>query len=113
MEIVFTQEEKEKIVCELMENYPEASSPSLTCIGWKYKECKFIFEEYVDMGDIKRHTVTKDMLVKGFDIMMKEIANGHYHHLPLTGIVGDLGDWDADDVDALVQFSVFGELVYG
>ncbi len=109
MEIKFSKEEKERIVSELMENYPEASTPSLTCVGWNYRKCEFIFEEYADIGNIKQHTVNMEMLVKGYDIMMKEIAAGHYL---LTGFM-DLGNWDANDVDALVQYSLFGELVYG
>lgn len=101
----------------LMENYPEASTPSLRCVKWKYKECQYVFEEMNDDGEIyKTHAVDLLDLVYGFDKAMKNRPTC----IPLpperqTKEAWD--DWccsmDADGVDCLLQFALFGELIYG
>ncbi len=106
---------KKQAVKELMENYPEYSSESMQCVGWKYDEMIFHFNEY-NGAQVHRHRVTEDMLLKGMDILLEKMKNKKYFNngpIDLPGYIENLGCWDANDVDALVQCSVFGDILYG
>lgn len=110
--VEMSQEEKEKLIIDVMENYPEASSPSLQCIGWKYNEMKFVFLEDGNEKDT-RHEVDLPMLTKGLDKLFEKIIAGKYiNHMDLIDMV-DPGNWDATDCDALVQCAIFNEIIYG
>jgi hypothetical protein len=100
-----------------MENYPECSTPSLQCTKWKYKECLYTFDEIGDDGEIDAtHTVTLEKLMEGFEKLMQ---NRPYcvPPPPVEQTKEAWEDWncnmDADGVDAVLQFALFGELVYG
>ena len=106
---------KKQAVKEIMENYPECSSDSVRCVGWKYNEMIFYFD--VDEGtSITRHKVTEDMLLKGMDILLEKMKNREYFNngpIDLSNYIEDLGCWDANDTDALVQCALFGDILYG
>lgn len=116
MEIKMTipDEKVEELVHDIMENYPEASSGPLECVDWDYDRVRYIFNEYEDETPT-RHTVTKEMLVRGFEILIGLIQEGKYHNggLRLNDYLEDVGNWDAFDADALVQCALFGEIIYG
>lgn len=106
---------KRGAVKELMENYPEYSSDSMKCVRWKYNEMIFDFVEY-DGARVRLHTVTEDKLVKGLDILLDKMQNRKYFNngpIDMQNYLDDLGCWDANDVDALVQCAVFGDIIYG
>ncbi len=100
-----------------MENYPEVSTPSLQCVKWKYEECRYTFEEIDDNGDVeKTHVVTLDRLLEGFKKMMQKRPRC-VPPPPVEQTEEAWDEWncnmDADGVDALLQFTLFGDLVYG
>lgn len=99
-----------------MENYPEFSTASLQCISWKYKEGIYRFEEDDESGDIKVHTVTPEMMFEGF----KKLLANRPQCVPPPPSEQTQEAWDnwccqmdADGVDCLLQFALFGELIYG
>jgi hypothetical protein len=111
-EIVLSDEEAKRIVREAMENFPEASSPSLPCVHWKYEEMQFVFIEDNDENQVK-HTVNEEMLVKGLRTLLKLSVQGKYHNNDFPNGFEDTSNWDATDFDALVQCAIFGEIIYG
>ena len=106
MEILVNEEE---LINDVMGNYPEYSSMSLKCNGWKYKECLYRFE---DMEDGKIYNVNMEMLKKGLKIFVQMVLDGK-DYKDFTGALLDVGDWDGTDTDALVQCAIFGKVIYG
>ncbi len=112
--ITIDEEEAKRIVREAMENYPEASSDSLECIQWNYKEMKFTFTE--DTGtsnNLVKHDLNEEMLIKGLNIFVELVLRGEYHNNNFQENFMDVGNWDATDFDALVQCALFGKIIYG
>jgi len=105
------------VIDGLVGNLPEAST-SLVCPQWKYSELSFTFYEE---DSPQRHVVTGiDAWAKGFALLTDAVANGKLSCAPALPSSADKDVWeqwlcdcDADTVDALVQYAVFGELVYG
>ena len=102
----------DKLIDDVMSNYPEYSSPSLSCYGWKYKECVYLFE---DREEDTQYKLTRVELRKGLEVMFNLMAAGE-----LPGIARNVmpdfqnaGNWDMDAADALVQCAIFGEVRYG
>lgn len=101
----------------VMENYPEVSTPSLQCVKWRYDECSYTFDEIDDDGDIEAtHYVTLEKLVEGFEKMMKNPPRC----IPPVPVKQTAEEWDAwccnmdaDGIDCLLQYTLFGELIYG
>ena len=118
MKIELEDSEKEKIVRDVMEGFPEYSSPSLVCTDWKYQAMQFMFREDTEdplKGDVI-HQVNLEMLKKGLDKMVLDIAAGRIHtsgNIGLQDMLADTGNWDANDADNLVQYAIFGEVIYG
>lgn len=102
--------EKEKLVREAYDNFPEASM-SLVCVGWKYEEFKFTF---IDEEENKKHIVRLKDAMKGLDLFMASVSRGELPGLGLPAdYLKDTGSWDADAFDALNQMAIFGEVIYG
>lgn len=103
----------EQMVRELYQNFPEASAGSaLQCVGWKYDA--FLFD-FLDEETGKRHTVTLAKALKGFRKLVKDVQQrgklkGCFFP---ASFAGDPCDWDAIGIDALAQYAVFGEAIYG
>lgn len=102
----------ESLINDIMANYPEASSPSLRCISWKYSKCEYIFE---DNETGKTHEVTMPMLSKALPKLLETMFRGH-----LAGIAQyvlpnfqDAGNWDCSAADALIQMAIFDDVIYG
>jgi hypothetical protein len=110
------------IAMEVFQNLPEASM-SLSCTGWKYgdkdpKEFKFTFEdeeEYDENDKPKRYTVKIADAEKGVAKVIEQILAGKLFVGGLSTMedLMDLGNWDAEVVDACVQCAIFGEVIYG
>jgi hypothetical protein len=103
---------KEQLVKEVMENFPEYSSPSLPCVRWNYKEMKFVFIISEDKENPKRVELNLQDLVKGISKMFPDIGV-KYHNGLTQAEMADASQWDATDADALVQYSLFGEVIFG
>jgi len=98
----------EEFIKDVMQNYPEYSDGNcLKCIRHDYNRCSYIF--FDDETEF-RHVVNMPMLKKGLGILigLTLAAYNFGLHFPL-----DAGDWDATDVDALVQCAIFGKIIYG
>ena len=109
----------ETLIKSVMENCPECSS-SLTCVGWKYEECKY---KFVDDEDGQKYTIQYPELRKGFEVLMKLASEGKFHNegwdvTPLLNPTKENFDnwacnWDAGVVDALIQCAIFQDVIYG
>lgn len=103
---------KEKLIREMMENYPEAGSGnSLICTGWDYEIMNF---DFVDSEDDKKYNVNLKALKKGLRDLLKIIEDGEYFNDGVCPhLLSDGYNYDAQDCDALVQCAIFGEVRYG
>lgn len=104
--------ETDKLIKEVMENYPEAGrSNSLNCTGWDYKEVEFSF---YDIETEKEHEVNLISLRKGLDKFLEIVQKGKYFNNGISpSLLSEGYTWDAQDCDALVQCAIFGEVIYG
>lgn len=126
-DVTFTEGDEDKqealienLIREVMQNYPQASSGSLRCTRWRYKECVYEFD---DVEEDEHYTVIYKDLREGFDILMKLAADKKFgipgwNTDPVRsldpGVWDDwAGDWDADVVDGLVQCAIFKDVIYG
>ena len=105
-------EEQEKLIKDVMENYPEAGrSASLNCTGWDYGKVEFSF---FDIETDKEHEINLESLKKGFDKFLNIVQEGKYFNNGVSPNLLSKGyTWDAQDCDALVQCAIFGEVIYG
>lgn len=115
-----------EIACEVTQNLPECCM-SLRCISFKYgleyvngrftdkinpDNMKFVF---VDEEDGKRYTMTIKEAEKGVIMLIDKILNGKLFFTGCKSFADlmDMGNWDADVVDAMVQCAVLGDVIYG
>lgn len=83
---------------------PWYANPEFFKIGWQMH----VSEDEDDTGeDGTVHVLNAEKLVTGFRLLADQ--------LPTTfqRIIEDDGQYDVNDVDSLIQFSLFGQLVYG
>ena len=110
-----TQEQKDKVIIQMMQDFPEASSESIICMKHNYKDMEFDFieDDEKTKGGVPHH-VSMQNLRKGFDKLIELALNGEYnpHSFFPSGIFGDYADWDETDAEALVQCAIFGEIFY-
>lgn len=117
-----TEKLHEEFVASIMENFPEASSPSLCCIGWRYKKLEFQFFDVDGSIDEKKHIihlVDRPKLFKALELMHTDKwpkGCTPFNAATLTDWT-TAEDWlccaDATDFDAFIQLAIFGEVVYG
>ena len=102
--MTFSARDKEDIVREVLQNLPEYAQ-SVDCVRWKYEQCRYTFED-----DGKTTTLELPQFLTGLDLLL---ASG----LACVPDTTDVEDWccqaDASTVDALIQFSLYSELIYG
>lgn len=115
-----------QIALEVFQNCPEASI-SMPCIKYEYgfKDrvnqigeqdpslfC-FIFTDPED--DDHDYEVTIEMAAKGVSKVIEGVLAGKLHLSGMNSITDllDTGNWDAECVDAAIQFAIFGEIIYG
>lgn len=107
-----TEAQIDDFLREAMQNMPEASL-SLACFEWDYEKMKFRFDDYEDS---KSYSVELPELRKGFKLMMTAMVEqkempGIYKEIMPDFL--DSSNWDANALDCLVQYSIFGEAIYG
>ena len=93
-----------KFLPELLENLPEYSL-SVPCTNWRYEACEYRF---VDTYDEDRPTFEK-----GVEDFKKGLQLYVDNYRGKASTLLDPGNWDAEMVDCLVQYTLFGEVVYG
>lgn len=110
--MAFTDKEKRKLIKQIMENYPEASSGnSLLCTKFDYKKCQF---DFLDMETNKKMLVNMRLLKRGLIKLLEITNNGRYFNCgQVPNLLSKAYDWDGQDCDALVQCAIFGDVVYG
>jgi len=107
---------------DIMCNMPEYAL-NLRCVEWDYTNGKYVFEElgedeceFDEDGKPKRYTVTVDDIAKkGLKIFIERELQGIYRFCGFNGLdeLLDGGCYDADTVDAIVQLTIFGDMIYG
>lgn len=107
-----SQEKLKEMANEVMENYPEYSSPSLQCIDWNYKAGIY---KFLDTDNGKEYTVTVDQIAKAIPSFIEKNLSGKYNLFRGLNSVDimDTGNWDADAIDGVVQETIFGDVIYG
>ena len=94
-----------------------------------YKGCKYASEVVSNGGDVwiypddsPRYFVNKERLLKGIELWFKRWItytklsgknNPYLNFLNDTSIKFSNIDWDADDTDSILQYAMFGKVVYG
>ena len=113
IEVDIPDEKIRQLAKDIMDCYPEYSSPSLQCVSWKYKDEKF---KFVDVEEDKEYTVTIDDVVKAIPVFIIGVMTGKWKFYGLSSdniLELDAGNWDADVVDAVVQLVIFKDVIYG
>ena len=113
IEIDIPDEKLKELANDIMQNYPEYSSPSLHCTNWKYKEGKY---KFVDIEENKTYVVTIDDIVKALPKFIDGIMKGRWKFCGFDGTTVlrlDGGDYDSDSTDAVIQLAIFGDVIYG
>jgi len=102
----------DELIKSVMENYPEASFGSpLKCKEYNYVEVRF---KFVDEETGENYNIDINMLRKGLKILLKIVKEGGYFNCGYPpALLSKEYDWDGQDVDALVQCAIFGEIMYG
>lgn len=77
-------------------------------LGWRYEQA--IVREAEDPDEI--HKINLDTIAKGLGILRKRNADRDKDLLLANRTNGYEGDFDAWDADKIVQFALFGSLVY-
>ena len=102
-----------QIACEVFQNLPEASM-NLQCTSWKYDDFEFKFVDYED-EEAGEHVVTLKEAEKGVAMVIDKIMAKKLFVGGIDSIdkLCELGNWDAEVVDACVQCAIFGDVIYG
>jgi hypothetical protein len=97
---------------EILENLPEYSYIP-QCTKWKYDELYF---EFYDQEDELWYKAGPEVWIPGMSQFLNWLStrkSPKHFYVPNYMLFADAGCWDADVVDCFIQFSLFGELVYG
>jgi len=110
MTVSFTDDEARELVSEILQNLPEYSC-SMVCSSFDYDAgiYKFIDEE----DDGKKYTLDMDKAVAGFQKLVSGLNDKSIFIGLSIGEVDDAANWDIVSTDALIQLSLFGEIIYG
>lgn len=105
-----TQEEKRQFLRDVLENLPEYAV-SFACERYDHKRTLY---QLRDLATDTVYVLTLPRALRGFNKLTRKIEAGQLHFTGLgPDYKVDAGQWDADAVDALLQTSVLGEVVYG
>lgn len=112
MQIVLTAKERDTLISEVMQNFPEASSYSVVCQDFDYDRNEY---KFLDAESGKVYKIGMPQLRDGMDKLMQIMSQGELKGISCYVLpdVLDAGNWDADAADALVQCAIFKEVIYG
>ncbi len=105
----------ERVVKNIMENFPEASKGcALVCIKWGYDAWQFDFE---DEETGKRYRLNKQQLLAAFPLIFTDKWPKGCTQPPAKTDWASWEEWlcrcDATDDDAFAQLACLGEVIYG
>ncbi len=110
----FTADQEEKFVRSCYENFPEYAQYAFRCEDWHYKP--FIFK-FVDTETGKKYTIDLGDALVGFRLFVKAMDENKLPGLGLSAGYLDPedgpGEIDAYALDAMLQFAILGEVIYG
>lgn len=111
MKILFEDNEVEIILKDIFQNLPEYGVYSFRCTKYDYDN--FIYELY-DGEEDKEYTIDLEKAKKGFLLFASDLADKKIHFCGL-GVMEllDGSCYDAIALDAVIQYSLFGKLIYG
>lgn len=118
MRITLEMDSKE-LAKEILQSLPENSTSSLRCHGWDYKAMEFSYTEDTEEpgpnGEsvLKEHTLTLDKAVKGLRMFIEAKMNGKLPGIEMGGEFNDAGSYDLWCTDAIVQYALLGDVIYG
>jgi hypothetical protein len=130
MLVTIEREIADNFLDELFENYPEASNGAvLQCINWDYENFKFTFvdlEDELDEDDpeavevngwlgtshCRKFELDREKAEEGFKKFLKAFYADSFSFYGLRDPL-DACEYDAESLDGIVQYALFGELVYG
>lgn len=106
------------LIMEVMQNCPECSS-SLECVSWHYATCTYTF---FDECESKQYQIGYQDLRKGFTKLIeltheKKFRASGWDIDPIIAPTQEAFDewasrWDATVVDALIQCTLFDDIIY-
>ena len=121
-----------EIACQVTQNLPECCI-SFRCIRFRYgleyvdgkftdkiapENMRFVFVddevEWVN-GKPAKYTMTIKEAEKGVKMVIDKVLSGELHFTGFSSFMDlmDLGNWDAEVIDVMVQSAVLGEVIYG
>lgn len=110
MTYTIPQEQLDKLIKSLAENWPEASAGfAMQCTDWNYEKMEFRF---LDTETDISTRVNMDKLREGMNILLPLLFSGAVD-IGVSSAILDEGKWDAFGNDALIQCAIMGEVVYG
>ena len=98
-----------QVAQEILQNYPEYSTESLTCTSYDYVNGIYSF---IDGEENKTYTVTVEDVAQTIKILMSKMLDGKRFFQDYWDY-NDLGSYDLEVVDMILQFTIFGSVVYG
>lgn len=105
----------ERVVKEIMENFPEAAQ-CLSCTRWKYDQWRFRFEDREE-SPTKIYDLDKAKLLAAFPLMFTDKWPKGLQAPPASEAYERWNDWlcqsDCWSFDAFIQLACFGEVIYG
>jgi hypothetical protein len=104
-----------RLIDGIMAGYPEASAGhALRCTGWDYTRCIFDFVD-ADSAEPVGFTLERVALEHGLHLLLGALLCGKHRGVGAYVLrdFRDPGNWDSNAADALVQYALFGELIYG
>src|SRR4051812_41992988 len=111
----FSDELIEKIIRDIMNNYPEAGyGNSLVCVAFRYASMEFTF---IDAEEDKEYKLDKAKLLAGFPLMFTDKWPKGCTPVPRSSNDEEWENWscqaDVTDFDAFIQLVCLGEVIYG
>lgn len=101
----------EKLIGDVCQNLPECGPTWAQTVGWNYKENIYKFHDPEEDAYFELDMPT---MVIGLQKIVQDAMEGKLPGIKKRlGQMDDAGEWDAWDIDLLIQYSIFGEIVYG
>lgn len=116
-----TLEIPDQLFIDMIQNFPEAAQYAFECTDYRYHLDNRSVKEQADFAEVDltdnetgvKYTLTVQKMREGFAKMLPLVLNGELPGLSLGVALLDASNWDSYALDALVQFALLGECIYG
>ena len=120
LKIDISDELIEKTVVEIFNNFPEYANyvaTDIRCVSYNYDPFKFVFIEEDDWMDATKtedekkecmFVIKKDNAVQGF----KKYLEAHWGKYPDKDLL-DAGEYDSPMTMDVLQYCIYGEIIFG